>query len=63
MILLSPTNTAHQVRTCLMMVTAIVISNARAAKDVLMKLDFSHASFESLNVRQTSLEIRHAYCR
>ena len=63
MLLLSPSNTAYQVRTGLGLLTSMVACGPLIAKEVLMKLDFAHPSFESLTSRQSSSEIREGYIR
>ena len=63
MLVLSPTNTAHQVRTGLGLLTAMVACGPLIAKEVLLKLDLSHPSIESLTNRQNSPEIREGFVR
>ena len=63
MLLLSPSNTAYQVRTGLGLLTSMVACGPLIAKEVLLKLDFAHPSFESLTSRQSSSEIREGYIR
>ena len=63
MLLLSPTNTAYQVRVSLGLLTAMVACGSIIAKEVLLKLDFSHNSFESLVSRQNSTEICESFVR
>ena len=62
-LVLSPTNTAHQVRTALGLLTAMVACGPLIAKEVLLKLDLTHPSFESLSNRQNSPEIREGFVR
>jgi hypothetical protein len=63
MLLLSPSNTAYQVRSGLGLLTSMVACGPLIAKEVLLKLDFAHPSFESLTSRQSSSEIREGYIR
>ena len=57
MLLLSATNTAHQVKSSLGLLTSIATCCGQTAKDLIVKLDFEHKNWESV-VKRQSKEVR-----
>ena len=52
MMLLSPSNTSHQSKASLRLLTAMVAASTATAKEVLLKLDFEHNALELLLSRR-----------